>query len=279
MNKYPPKNIEYSEYYVAFLDILGFKNLVFSNRPADKDKIQKYFGLIESVTEKLKLIKSKKNLGSIIISDSVILSVPAEGTTTNKLDKLRNLCVAVAKIQLELAMNDIWLRGAISSGKAYFDSERNNVVGKAYINSYLLEERQAIYPRVILDNKIINELKKGSAQNLIDKVNDKNNQEYKFTNWQTDILYSWEKKALLTKSLKQDLALFVDYLSPVIFDTKMFEKVAKNIQQNIYSGNNIYPKFRWVLNYLIACCEWKVNGAVGGYDKELKKELLKLKKF
>ena len=35
-------NIQYEKSYVAFLDVLGFKNLVFSNKQSDKAKLNQY---------------------------------------------------------------------------------------------------------------------------------------------------------------------------------------------------------------------------------------------
>ena len=162
---------------------------------------------------------------------------------------------------------------------AGFDPDKNSVVGEAYINAYLLEERQAIFPRVILDNKIIKKVNKSSAQCLIDEINFKNHQERRFPNWQTDILFNWEEKKKLINSLSQDTALFVDYLSPIIYDIGQLKILIKNIEKNIYSDNNIYSKFRWVLNYLIANCKWKVSGCEGGHDRQLKEELKRLKRY
>lgn len=145
------KDIKYSKYYVAYLDVLGFKDLVFSKLKKDKNTIEIYFGLIESVTSKLKKIKRKQKLGSIVISDSVILSVPHGINLRENIHNLRQLCLAVGIIQLALARRNIWLRGGITSGNAYFNPDENAIVGPAYINAYLLEGK-AIYPRVILDN-------------------------------------------------------------------------------------------------------------------------------
>ena len=133
------ENIDYEKSYVGFLDVLGFKNLVFSKKKSDRKKLNQYFGVVNSAIEYLKGIPSKRQIGSIIISDSVILSVPHGQNKEANIGRLRHLCVAVGLIQQYLALKDIWLRGAISSGDAYFNSEKSQVVGRAYINSYLLE--------------------------------------------------------------------------------------------------------------------------------------------
>ncbi len=123
-------------HYVAYLDILGFKDLVKSKEHKDRKKIYEYFKLIEEITSDLKKIESQKDIGAIIISDSVTLSVPFGAEKDENIYKLRKLCIAIQKIQFKLAEKTIWLRGAISSGEAYFDSKKNQIVGPAYINAF-----------------------------------------------------------------------------------------------------------------------------------------------
>lgn len=279
MNNYQGKQIEYAECFVAFLDVLGFKKLVFSSKQEDRKKIEEYFGLIEGVTSELKQIKSKKQLGSLIISDSVILSIPVENDSFDKIDKLRHLCVAVGKIQSTLAMKGVWLRGAISSGQAYFDPEKNNIVGKAYIDAYLLEQSKAIFPRVIIDHKIINELGKNSSQDLIDEINNKNNGGLVFSNWHTDILFDWEKNQQIDGKVEQDVAMFIDYLSLAIDDLTILKKLINNIEKMIYSDNSIYSKFKWVMNYLLVSCAWKMQNSEGFTHGELEEFFCKLQRY
>jgi len=182
MEQFLKKDIDYSQYFIAFLDVLGFKNMVFSQ---SKRRIEEYFGLVKHVTGYLEGIKSKQELKSIIISDSVILSIPFGHDESENFSNLRHLCVAIAKIQYTLAKKNIWLRGAISSGESYFNHYENLVVGPAYVNAYELEENQAINPRVIIDNKIINDIGKSCSQDVIDELNKIN-----FVNWNSDILFN-----------------------------------------------------------------------------------------
>ena len=251
------ENINYEKSYVAFLDVLGFKNLVFSRKKSDRKKLNQYFGVVNSAIEYLKRIPSKRQIGSIIISDSVILSVPHGQNKEDNINRLRHLCVAVGLIQQYLALKDIWLRGAISSGDTYFNSEKSQVVGPAYINSYLLEESTAISPRVVLDSKIIEELQIPSATEFIDEMNKADNGGLNFSNWGSAILYSWrypDGKAVAL--IEQDVALFIDYLSPVVEkNDKNLLKVIKNIESNMYKNTTIYKKYRWVADYLKSICE------------------------
>ncbi len=239
------ETISYQQSYVAFLDVLGFKDMVFHR---NNDKIEKYFGIVNSAIQYLKSIPAKEDIGSIIISDSIILSIPLTDSEEENIDKLRHLCVAIALIQFGLAVNDIWIRGAISSGNAYFDSEKNQVVGEAYINAYLLENSLAVTPRVILDNKIIKDLKFASANDLIMKINS-----IKFNNWSNSILFNWRNKNFHLANLEKDIPLFIDYLDyAVAYDGTDFKMdIHNNILKNMYQNTSLYAKFRWISKYFI----------------------------
>lgn len=261
------ENINYEKSYVAFLDVLGFKNLIFSTKDEDKDKLEEYFGIVNSAIKYLESIPSKKDMGSIVISDSIILSVPFGNTKDENIEKLRHLCVAIALIQHGLAVKNIWIRGGISSGDTYFNKQTHQVIGKAYIKAFLLEEKLANVPRVILDNKIINELEFDSATQLIDKINS-----VKFNNWSRSILFDWNNKDFNLATIEKDIPLFIDYLDfpPTYIGTDFSVNIHDNILKNIYNDTHLYKKFKWVASYYIL----KLNE----YDKEnlLIPELLNL---
>lgn len=246
--------IQYTNYYVAFLDILGFKKLAMSNKREDKQKIYAYFQIIKDITKVLKEIDQKKNIGSIVISDSVILTVPTDADQSNNINILRQLCIAIQKIQFKLAEMNIWLKGGVSSGKAYFNPDDSQVVGPAYINAYLLEESLALYPRVVLDNNLIKELKLESAQELIDKVNNANSSS-EYNALERNVLFQWMSSGIHKSSLNKDVALFVDYLVYAFENESKLKLIIKNIKNTIYLENGIYSKFRWVTDYLLASCQ------------------------
>ncbi len=243
--------IEYENCYIAFLDVLGFKNIVMKD---NREKLNQYFRILNEVIEYIRGIESKKNIGFIVISDSIILSIPQGNTKEQKIETFRNLCIAVGLIQMKLATVDIWMRGGISCGDAYYNKDQNQIVGPAYINAYLLEENMAIYPRVIVDSKIIRELEYKSATEMIDCINMNEEGGLSFDNWGASILFNWyQPDGKQVTAIKQDIPLFIDYLFPLIEkqDSQLLE-VIKNIEQNIYANTSIYSKYRWVADYLKA---------------------------
>lgn len=123
--------------YVAFLDILGFKNKLGNiTQNEAKQYIMQFSSVIYSV------FQGVNNINGYIVSDSVILYTDnTEGVSLIELMKV------VEKIcKTEFSSNGIIIRGAISKGK--FDNvpaiELNNlqkqlIVGEAYVDAYLLE--------------------------------------------------------------------------------------------------------------------------------------------
>lgn len=248
--------ITYTKSYVAFLDVLGFKNLIFSQNKTNHKKVENYFGIVNSAIKYLENIDAKQDIGSIVISDSIILSIPldeSEESDEMNIEKLRQLSLAIGLIQFALALKDIWLRGGISSGKTYFDKNTNQVVGDAYINAYLLEEKMSINPRVIIDNKIVTELKCKSAAELIQKINSK-----KAFNWGEHILYDWGTNKNNFSTLEKDIPLFIDYFDFATTNehgSQYILDIIENIENNMYNNTTLYKKFKWLSVYLLSKLE------------------------
>jgi hypothetical protein len=244
--------IEYEKSFVAFLDVLGFKKMVLSRKTEDKQKIDQYFGIVNSAIKYLKNIDRKKKIGSIIISDSIILSVPHGSTKHDNLKILRSLCIAVGIIQQNLSLKNIWLRGAICSGFNYFNAERSQVVGPAFINAYILEDKSAINPRVIIDSQIINDFTFSNATDFIDAMNKSEEGGLKYSNWGSNILFNWSHpNGEPVNTIDQDVPLFIDYLSPLAEENgNKLIQIVENLEKNLYQSVSSYKKYRWVADYL-----------------------------
>lgn len=246
--------IHYINGFVAFLDILGFKNIVnMSRKPDGLSKLNEIFNTIDEEIEELKSIPAKSDIGYITISDSIILSIPETGNRDTDVNILRQLCIAIGLIQKNLAKKNIWLRGAISSGDIYFDSIRNQVVGPAYVSAYTLQETIAKNPRVIVDSKIIRELAYTSASDLIEGVNAATSSGLRYQNWISPVLFPWDNyNEGAGRHITHDVPLFIDYLSPFLAgETDSLINLVKNIELNLYDNIKVYDKYRWVADYLI----------------------------
>lgn len=173
--------------------------------------------------------KTKPKLGVIAISDTIIISVPFGYELQEKISNLRYLCVVIQDLQFKLALEKIWLRGAISSGDAYIADDGNQIVGPAYIHAYLLEENVAKYPRVILDNKLLSQLNISSAQELITTINSpEENREYDPEN--SNILYNWKNKSIKSE-IERDVSFFIDYMIYCFTRQGELQKIISSIGQ------------------------------------------------
>ncbi len=272
------KKLEFENRFVAFLDILGFKEII-----SNKAEVIRIAEIVESETSTASRVKERhgiypnKALSVTVISDSVVISIPyGDGFWTEKIKSLRYLLSTVEKIQFKCAMQNVWIRGGISYGEMHH-SERN-VVGNALVKAYMIEQN-AIYPRIILDAKIMLAFQKGggpsSRKALIKEMN------------QTFGAESYSGKFLFDKSdenwsgsfsthFMDDTPLFVNYFHSVFSDLvteKERKELAEFLKHRLYSAPtpHIYAKYKWVIEYLIATIP-------GGHllDKGLAAELLNL---
>ena len=137
--------VKYDKGYVAFLDILGFKNKVES----------KEFTNIYNVFQRIKSEKknyddnnnSKYGTKFLFCSDSIFI-------TGHELDSVVRIASSLSLEIMELL--DLGVRGAITYGD-YFHSG-NIVYGPAIIEACRLEKEEAKYSRVIIDQSVINNM-------------------------------------------------------------------------------------------------------------------------
>ena len=141
----------YTQYYVAFLDILGFKDLV-SNPETTCQDILKIYEVIEILHKRFSEITEymKADIKMKIMSDSICAYVE-----TDTPDALFALIVHCALYQFGLSCmypNNL-VRGGITVGDMY--AKGDIIFGQALTEAYLLEEKNAKVPRVILRKKTL----------------------------------------------------------------------------------------------------------------------------
>lgn len=159
---------EYKEYYIAYLDMLGFKNLIntqpFEHLTSIFDKIRYsykvYAKTIEHDGKDVSNSELTYKINTKIISDSICLYIEADETI-----KLFLLISACCMIQWELLNCDtpIFVRGGVVKGYMYSDGDI--IFGEGLTRAYLLEEENAKYPRIIMSNDILQPLRIADSQN------------------------------------------------------------------------------------------------------------------
>ena len=153
----------YEECYIAFLDIIGFKDLI---NHLDCDDILKIYDKIDCETFLLTDLKDVVMNGKLLaisvipapsfpsplLSASVCMYIDA-----NIKNALIGLIAACSYFQVKMLSldNPIMVRGAIVKGNIY--AKNDIVFGSGLTKAYLLEEKIAKVPRVIIPTSIVDE--------------------------------------------------------------------------------------------------------------------------
>ncbi len=244
--KISPKTA-YNDYYVAFLDILGFKNLIQGQYGDSSSLIVKSkLDFLSEIGEHFK----RFDANVMLMSDSIVVSLKKQ--VSNALFKF---LLVVAEINGML--NGSLLRGAISFGELYH--KKSVVFGPAFIKAYQLQEYTAIYPRIII---------KPSDIKLICDISEENKQ----------IMDSYFL-------LDEDNEIFFDYLS-LLRDAErlhiefalssVVSGVTNAVLINFLSAQSvlnekIVQKYEWILKYLFIWQIQNINtySAIGFFKFEM----------
>jgi len=156
MNASDRNSRDYQERVVAFIDVLGFAELVRASDtdPTKRDKIAKFI-----MTDKLfaDFTGNMFRMAAAFFSDSFVLSIGS--------DRVFYLIREAGYLCRHLLLQGFPCRGAITTGSLYH--QERIVVGPAFVKAYQLEQSVAIYPRVILDDATMqwwkHEFRPGSA--------------------------------------------------------------------------------------------------------------------
>lgn len=150
-------DLKYEEYYVAYMDILGFKEIVDdSNISCSEvysilnDSRKK---ILQDISQNNEIVLKTSDIGIYVMSDSIVYYIKA--STKNALMILISNCCALMGM-LSVRDKIVLIRGAITKGKLI--SRDNIIFGPALTSAYLLEKECAIYPRIIIDGALKTEL-------------------------------------------------------------------------------------------------------------------------
>ena len=140
-NTAPP----YDDRVVAFVDILGFRNLVLSLRdnPLILSKVYRVLDRIKDVERSRQHSHSMvTELEVSVFSDSIAISSPSQD------EKAFSLCWTCGYLQASLLYLGILSRGGIAIGPTIHTD--GILVGEGLISAYDLEQGVAHFPRIVL---------------------------------------------------------------------------------------------------------------------------------
>ena len=169
-------HIEYENRITAFIDILGFKEIIKESNQ-DLEKVQLLYEVLnflksfekpdmwstniieieESAQYKgIDKFKVDDSVRCTTFSDSIVVSIKVDNESINEIAStlISNLCY-VGSILIQ--SNILW-RGGLTYGNL-IHKENGIVLGQALIDAYLFESKYAKFPRIILSDKLIKALK------------------------------------------------------------------------------------------------------------------------
>lgn len=144
------KNVKYKDSIVGILDILGFKNAI---KNEDEESLKVLQKIMASELFMNTSLVSLKNININMLSDTFIVS--SENITSYS---VMSVITILENIRRGLMNNGFLCRGSVVSGKHFFKDEI--LISPAFIRTYEIEEKEAIYPRIIIENALVDLLEK-----------------------------------------------------------------------------------------------------------------------
>ena len=231
---------DYEDRIVAFVDVLGFKDLVDSSKD-DVKALRNITSALSTLYEwiwKWEADGGDSSFAFTQFSDSVVLSALAD--TQDSFEMLLQLMLGIVDIAYS---NCIIVRGGIARGKLIHDNEM--VVGPAMVDAYFLESQIAKYPRIVISE----ELKTEFEVNL---------QEYVDSQPNLTEIPSFNK---IFKQDDVDGLWYMDYIDPdeefvIRHSKKDYIETLKDIARKGLSNSdaNVRMKYEWLERKLAAIC-------------------------
>lgn len=146
-------DIKFSNYCIAYLDFLGAKQYMKNGDGTFLIDLKSiYNDALNSVD--FTNIVTQKDIGIKIFSDNILLTVEIEKDDPNRVAKIEKIINLTGNIYNNALRHGYLIRGGISEGEFYKDDSNVFVYGKALIEAINLEEKIAIYPRIVVQSSI-----------------------------------------------------------------------------------------------------------------------------
>ncbi len=233
-----PKAIQkkYTNKLIAFLDILGIKQLIEDNRNGNEhiaiDKIEEMRKIVSTSAD---ISDSIEELNYLYISDSFVFVCTPKSVIS--------LIELLATIQTRIINEcNFLLRGAITIGDAIVEEDAKFIIGPAYIQAFELQEDDAIYPRIIVDKSVVKQLVKSKV--TISK--------YLLQDSDKEFFIDYIKVYMNREKLKKkDITIRLRRESNFSFLKKSFEEHYEN------GNHNISQKYGWTMEYYKTLGVWE----------------------
>jgi hypothetical protein len=142
-------SIEYVDRLVAFVDLLGWKNLV--EKSANDQNLLRNITILSSAQNGMGDISSSNGIRHIRMSDaSVFVADPNDEMQVHTLTR------AIISIHQTALLHGWLARGCVVRGKIYFSQTSSTILGPALTTAYEnAESGVAFFPRTVLDRETV----------------------------------------------------------------------------------------------------------------------------
>lgn len=214
------KKIDYANYCIAYLDILGFQNIVNTEAASTIHEIFSDVRLAKKLmsggTKETDIFcEIRKKTKFYFFSDSIVCAIPMEEPMA--FEMVASNCMLLQHI-LWVNGLQVWIRGAITIGNLYCG--QSEVFGPALVEAYILESRIAKYPRIVMTEEIY---KQGIANsNRKDDI---------------DFIFKTDNELRMVECLKYFKRYEIEF-------KQLIESVEKNIQGT--TELRVQEKYAWI---------------------------------
>lgn len=147
--------VAYEDRIILFIDFLAFKEIV-DETAEDAEALRRLLSAMDALAE-IGRDTSIRSQRVSQFSDSIVVSYRVD-----EVSGVFWLLVEMAWAVIDLASRGYLLRGAVTFGRL-FHSEQH-VVGPAMVKAYLMESKEAKYPRIIVDPALLKVARRNRAE-------------------------------------------------------------------------------------------------------------------
>lgn len=217
----------YNDCLVSYFDILGFRHMIDTWRP---EQIKSGLDALLALSSQDFPLRRLTLRGLSTFSDHVVRTVPLDGLGGDEiLATVQFELSEIQRIQANLAVNGIFVRGAMTRGPIYINDEI--VFGPALVQAYEMEQRVAIYPRIVVDRATVI----AGMQSVVGKEN--------MTRLCEDYLFYGDDEHWSVNYLQSG-----DELGERLTLLKEHSRVLRRNLSEI-SDSAVLAKFRWLANF------------------------------
>ena len=150
-----------AEHVVAFVDLLGCSNSIRNNSIEMLNQIRDLYIAAYDMCHQRPMAENCSKLKIRIFSDNILFAYETGRQSGSTEDAFGPICILTQYLgifQTLALQRKLLLRGGLTIGDLYMDDVL--VWGKGLLRAYELESKVAIYPRIIVDSCVIEEINK-----------------------------------------------------------------------------------------------------------------------